>query len=216
MALAQNTAQVIRGISRISKHTVGYTALTVLVFAASVGALAALDLLPESKVTPTLTASRVEETETVATAPELPVRIEIPSIKLAVKIANPESTKVEVLDAALHDGVVRYPTSAELGTEGNVIVFGHSSYLPVVNNKAYKAFNEIQNLKVGDEIMIVGETRTYVYTVEGVRSADAGKDGIPLTVTGSKLTLATCDSFGTPSDRFIVSAGLVESYPNAS
>jgi LPXTG-site transpeptidase (sortase) family protein len=86
----------------------------------------------------------------------------------------------------------------------------------VVNNPAYKAFNEIQKLTKDDRIVVTGETRTFVYQVESVNSADAGTDGIPLSVSGQMLTLATCDSFGTKSDRFVVTARFVESYPNAS
>lgn len=217
MAFVHQTAQFIRALSRVWQHKIGFAAVTLLVFFLSVGTLASLDLLPEPTTKTVVTSSKSDSVVAAApSAPELPVRIEIPSIKLVTSIANPDSTDVATLDAALHDGAVRYPTSAKLGDEGNVIVFGHSSYLPIVNNKAYKAFNEIQKLSKDDQIMVVGETTTFVYAVESVRSANAGKDGIPLTVTGSVLTLATCDSFGTPSDRFIVTAQLVESYPNAS
>ena len=217
MAFVNQTAQFIRALLRVWQHKIGFAAVALLVFSVSVGTLASLDLLPEPATKTVVTSSKntVIATSTPA-APELPLRIEIPSIKLAASNANPDTTEVAKLDAALEEGAVRYPTSAKLGTEGNVIVFGHSSYLPIVNNKAYKAFNEIQNLSKDDRINVIGETTTFVYAVESVRSADAGKDGIPLTVTGSVLTLATCDSFGTPSDRFIVTARLVESYPNAS
>lgn len=217
MALATTTAQLIRGISRIKHHTVGYTLATLVVFVVSVYGLALLDLLPEAPSKTVLTASKPVATVTSApTTPELPVKIEIPAISLAVQVANPDTTDIKQLDTALLSGAVRYPTSGKLGSDGNVIIFGHSSYLPLVNNKAFKAFNEIQKLAVGDEIRVVGETRTYVYAVEQVSRADAGTDAIPLTVTGQTLTLATCNSFAEASDRFIVTARIVESYPNAS
>ena len=216
MALAHTTAGLIREVSRVGQHKIGYTVLTVLVFFASVSLLAVLDLLPERKEAALATAPVVEAVDSANVAPELPVRVEIPSIKLATVVANPESTEVSVLDNALHDGAVRYPRSSKLGEAGNVIVFGHSSYLPVVNNPAYKTFNEIQKLKSGDQILVIGETHTFVYAVETVNSANAGTDAIPLTVSGSVLTLATCDSFGKASSRFIVTAKFVESYPNAS
>lgn len=216
MALAHTTAGLIREVSRVSQHKIGYTVLTVLVFFASVSLLAVLDLLPERKEPALATAPVVETPDSAIVVPELPVRVEIPSIKLSTVVANPESTEVSVLDSALHEGAVRYPLSAKLGEAGNVIVFGHSSYLPVVNNPAYKTFNEIQKLKSGDQILVIGETHTFVYAVESVNSANAGTDAIPLTVSGSVLTLATCDSFGKSSGRFIVTAKLVESYPNAS
>ena len=216
MVLVQRTAELVRALLRVWQHKIPFAAVTLLVFFVSVSVLASLDLLPERKESITLTATRAEVADTAAVTPELPVKIEIPSIKLAVSVANPTATDVPTLDAALHGGSVRYPTSAKLGGEGNVVLFGHSSYLPVVNNPAYKAFNEIQKLTVEDRIVVTGETRTFVYQVESVNSADAGTDGIPLSVSGQMLTLATCDSFGTKSDRFVVTARFVESYPNAS
>ncbi|HEY0010630.1 MAG TPA: sortase [Candidatus Paceibacterota bacterium] len=192
-----------------------FLAVFLLVLFTSTGVLGALDLLPESGGTevaetpkPALTAAA-----SLAMAPELPTKIEIPALDLEVDVANPTSTNVAVLDKALLNGTVRYPTSSKLGEAGNVIIFGHSSYLPIVRNPSFKAFNHIEDLKKGDRILVTGGARTFVYEVESVLSADAEEDAIPLTVEGSKLTLATCDSFGSKSDRFIVTANLVESYP---
>jgi len=181
------------------------------------GALGALDLLPETtKVAEENGESLSASASLALRETEKPIRIEIPSLELEVAVANPTKTDVATLDAALLNGAVRYPTSAELGEKGNVIIFGHSSYLPVVRNGAFKAFNGIEDLKEGDRILVTGSSRTYVYEVESVREADAEEDAIPLDVSGSKLTLATCDSFGTKSDRFIVVADLVESYPTGN
>lgn len=190
------------------KFGFAFVFLTVLFISTTI--LAVLDLLPEVKEAvsarvPALVAAPVAR----VTAPELPTTIAIPSIDVEATIANPTSTSVPVLDEALHGGVVRYPTSAKLGEEGNVIIFGHSSYLPVVRNQSFKAFNNIQKLKKGDQILVTSGTRTYVYAVDTVREADAGEDEIPLTATGNTLTLATCDSFGEKSDRFIVTATLI-------
>jgi LPXTG-site transpeptidase (sortase) family protein len=178
------------------------------------GALGALDLLPESGTVAVDSGNSLSASASLALKDtEKPVRIEIPDIDLDVTVANPATADVATLDKALLNGAVRYPTSSELGEPGNVIIFGHSSYLPIVRNSAFKAFNDIQKLKDGDRILVTGNDRTFVYEVESVKEADAEEDAIPLTVSGSKLTLATCDSFGTKSDRFIVVANLVESYP---
>lgn len=178
--------------------------------------LVALDVVPEASTKENLVASPLVATGgSVPVAGQLPSKIEIPSIGLEAEILNPTSTRVEVLDRELLKGAVRYPTSARLGEDGNVILFGHSSYLPVVANDAFKAFNEIQKLEEGDRITVYGETHVYVYEVESVEEADAESAAIPLTVSGKTLTLATCDSFGEKSDRFIVTATFVESYPRA-
>lgn len=178
------------------------------------GVLGALDLLPEPSTVATDSGNSLSASASLALQEtEKPTRIEIPDIDLDVTVANPTKTDVATLDKALLDGVVRYPTSSNLGEPGNVIIFGHSSYLPIVRNQAFKAFNDIQKLKKGERILVTGSDRTFVYEVESVKEADAEEDAIPLTVSGSKLTLATCDSFGTKSDRFVVTANLVESYP---
>ncbi|HYD92858.1 MAG TPA: sortase [Candidatus Paceibacterota bacterium] len=147
--------------------------------------------------------------EVVVEEGELPVGIEIPSVGIRASVANPESTDIATLDAALLKGAVRYPVSGVPGEEGNVLIFGHSSHLPVVQNQAYKAFNDIQKLEEGAPIYLIGEEHVYIYAVEAVTKANTSTGEIPLAVSGSKLTLATCDNFGSKSDRFIVTAELV-------
>jgi len=122
------------------------------------------------------------------------------------------ATDIVTLDKELLKGAVRYPTSALLGETGNVVLFGHSSYLPVVRNQAYKAFNGIQKLAAGDIITVYSSTATYSYRVKSVTKESANDAGIPLSVTGRVLTLSTCDSFGEKSDRFVVVADFVESH----
>lgn len=188
----------------------------------AISALGAADLLPEPRATepaPEISLSASPLVGSPAAAPaqpaaaakkEFPQRLSIPSIGLSVDIHNPAKTDIATLDEALLAGVVRYPTSATLGTKGNVVIFGHSSYLPVVHNPAFKAFTGIEKLRTGDRITVYGSVRAYVYAVEEVGSADADSDAIPLSVEGSILTLSTCDSFGKKTDRFIVVARLIE------
>ncbi len=216
MALVTATAGLIRGISRVWRHKIGYTFATLAVFALSVYSLATLDLLPEAAPAVTATPAAVVLATATPEVTELPLLVHIPSLNMKVTVSNPDTTNVAKLDEALLTGAVRYPTSAKAGADGNMIIFGHSSYLPVVHNQSFKAFNNIQKLAHGDKILVSGATHTYVYEVDNVRQADAGSDAIPLTVDGKTLTLATCDSFGKPTDRFIVTAHFVESYPNAS
>ena len=187
--------------------------------------LARLDLLPDASQTTAAVADAdqsavvvgVASSTPIVTVPavaEVPVKISIPSINLTATIANPTSTDIEVLDNALLKGAVRYPTSAKLGEEGNVILFGHSSYLPIVNNQAYKTFDGIQKLNQGDRITVSSSGTAYVYEVKSVAKESAASEaGIALTTTGHTLTLATCNSFGAKTDRFVVTAELVENYP---
>jgi LPXTG-site transpeptidase (sortase) family protein len=221
MAFARYVARLIRAAHRAYSRKWSFLGAFLLVFFMSFSLLVTLDVVPEAQQagdgrTSLLASPLVATGGTVTGAGELPIKIEIPSIDVEATIANPDTTNVAVLDRELLKGAVRYPTSARMGEEGNVILFGHSSYLPIVANKSFKAFNEIQDLEKGDRILVHGATTVYVYAVDQVVEADAGSDAIPLTVEGARLTLATCDSFGETADRFIVTATLVESYPVGS
>ncbi len=145
-------------------------------------------------------------------SPEMPTRIVAKSIGLDKTIANPTSTDVETLDTALQGGTVRYPTSARLGEEGTVLIFGHSSYLPIVRNQNYKAFNGIQKIKAGETVSVYSATAEYRYAVTGVRLANAAEDVVELPATGKFLTLITCDSFGKKTDRYVVTAKFEGAY----
>lgn len=219
MAIVNKTVKFIRALGRAWAKKWSFLAAFLVVFFVTFTTLAAFDLVPEAPTkvaSDTTVPSGALAAGVALAAPEKPVRIVVPAIDLDVAIKNPESTNVAVLDEALLTGAVRYPTSAELGEDGNVILFGHSSYLPIVQNEAFKAFNEIQDLKKGDRITVYGETAVFVYAVTDVASADAEEAAIPLTAEGRILTLATCDSFGKKTDRFIVTAELVETYPLGS
>jgi LPXTG-site transpeptidase (sortase) family protein len=144
---------------------------------------------------------------------DLPTKVVIPEINVSAVVANPATTDVNTLDNYLSYGAARYPTSATLDQQGNVILFGHSSYLPVIINQHYKTFDGIQNLKAGDLITVYSKTRVYTYSVTSEAQQSETTDSIPLTTTGHTLTLATCDSFGKKTDRFVVTATLVSSSP---
>jgi len=187
-----------------------------VVFLGNVLILAESGLLPEMRSTPAVAAAVVASTVTESkpvVVSELPLKIEIEKIGLTATIANPETINIEVLDEDLLKGAVRYPTSAKLGEAGNVVLFGHSSYLPVVGNQAYKTFNGIQKLVAGDTITVYSASVAYTYRVRGVAKESAASNaGINLAVADRVLTLSTCNSFGAKSDRFVVTADFVESH----
>lgn len=207
----KTAASLVRASRKAYTQKWSFTALFVFVLFVSTSVASALDVLPEPKKDEPAQVASVAAAPIVAVAaPELPTKIEIPAIKLSQTVGNPSSTDVHALDNALLKGPVRYPSSSELGEQGNVIIFGHSSYLPIVNNKAFKAFDGIQDLKKGDLITVTGQGHVFIYAVDTVEQKSALDDYIPLDVDGSKLTLATCDSFGEKTDRFVVTASLVE------
>jgi len=128
-----------------------------------------------------------------------------------IKILNPTSRSIPILDEALLSGAVRHPDSADFSDVGNVFILGHSSYLPNVFNKNFQAFNGLQNLTWGDIIRVRSNDTEYVYRVDRVFKATASALDVPNSRGEAKLTLATCNSFGSKDDRFIVEASLVNS-----
>ena len=190
---------------------VGVVALTYAV-------LFLVDFLPEKPGTEAAQQREATSTEEVAqearvVANPLPVTIIFDSLNREVSVLNPESDSVEALDAALLSGVIRHPDSADFKNEGTIFLLGHSSYLPNVRNKNFQAFNGIQKLEWGDTIRLRSKDTEYVYRVERVYEAKASNAEVPLQFEEPTLVLATCNSFGTKDDRFIVESKLVETRP---
>ncbi len=147
----------------------------------------------------------------VLDAAALPTKIIFDSLGgREVVVKNPTSRAVADLDAALLGGVVRHPDSADFKNTGNILILGHSSYLPNVLNKNFQAFNGIQKLSWGDTVRVQSIDTEYIYRVDRVYEAKASEVTVPMSDDKAKLTLATCDSFGSTDDRFILEATLVK------
>jgi LPXTG-site transpeptidase (sortase) family protein len=219
--LVTTTARSIRAAQRAYERKGVFFSIFVLVFALGVATLANFDLLPTVASAEGNGNALGGATNQIAAIslnaispmlPELPTKIVIPTINLSATISNPTTTNIDVLDQDLLSGAVRYPTSARLGENGNVVIFGHSSYLPIVGNQAYKTFDGIQKLVAGDTVTVDSSDMAYTYQVESVSKKSANDATIPLSVTGKVLTLSTCDSFSAKTDRFVVVANFVESH----
>jgi len=140
----------------------------------------------------------------------MPVRITIPKVGIDTPVNNPTALSVTALDSALLKGAVRYPDSGLLGENAPVFIFGHQSYLPVVKNPAFKAFNGLQNVRVGDDVIVSSATMNYRYRVVSVDYVDAGDAEVQVGGNSRTLTLVTCDSFGKQkTKRYVVKAEFV-------
>ncbi|PCI90114.1 hypothetical protein COB18_01595 [Candidatus Kaiserbacteria bacterium] len=159
--------------------------------------------------------SRVQQEEAQVAGQNLPAvfpdRLIVKSLGIDLPVSNPQTRNIEALDAELKSAAVRYPDSATLGEQGgNVLLFGHSSRLPIVRNPLYKAFNDIEKLENGDIIEVVSGGDVYSYSVSNVYQASAASnDRIALSVPGHRITLLTCDSFGKRTDRWVVEAEFI-------
>lgn len=146
-----------------------------------------------------------------ATESANPVTLTFDALDRTVPVRNPESPSYDALDAALTEGVVRHPHSADFVETGNMLILGHSSYLPNVLNKNFQAFNGMEDLGWGDIVRVTSEDTEYVYRVDRVYESPASDIFIPVGDDPTpKLTLVTCNVLGAKEDRYILEARLVE------
>lgn len=196
-----------------------------ITFLVTYAVLAWLDFLPEAvKIDDSVVESvknNVDESQTktdliteninsVIESVVLPAFIYIDALDRTISISNPTSREISDLDKALLSGAVRHPDSATLDQLGTVFILGHSSYLPSVRNKNFQAFNGIQDLEWGDIIEVSSTESVYRYRVERVYRAKAEDVTVPIAGTERILTLATCNSFGSADDRYIVEAEQID------
>lgn len=206
-------------VIEISHHPVAFALVFFVLFTLTFIFLSEVGATPDPVTASPDTALHTTNDASTVTNPEAPVRIVAKDIGLDVAVVNPTSTDTSVMDDALTQGGARYPTSAMLGVNGTVVIFGHSSYLPVIIHQYYKTFDGIQNLKTGAIVSVYSGTTEYRYSVTGVRVADASDQNdnqIALPSDSKYLTLVTCDSFATKSNRFIVTADFVGAYALAN
>lgn len=209
-------------IETITHKKLLFLAVFFCIFTLSYVILVAIDFIPEPKTEEVVEEVKeieevdaieemVEEPEVLVEPTALPQSIYIEKLDKTIPVLNPESRTIADLDTALLDGVVRHPDSALLNQDGNVFILGHSSYLPNVFNKNFQAFNGIQTLEWGDTIEVTGaDGQVLTYRVEKVFQAKAEDVTVPIAGDEKKLTLATCNSFGSTDDRYIVEAKQVD------
>jgi len=210
---------------RAWSHKLRFFGMFIVIVTLTYGVLYTIDLIPEAPEEDAYAASSsrqsndTDEQDTIPTptVPEptdsMPSRLIIDALERDVAIQNPLSTDIPTLDNALLSGAVRHPQSTDLLSEGTVFLFGHSSYLPVVYNKNFQAFNGVQNLKWGDTIRIQSSDYEYVYRVDRVYEVKASVAEVQIDTYGKKLTLVTCNTFGEKEDRYIVEATRIDEYP---
>ena len=134
-----------------------FLAATVMIFFLSLSTADSIGFVPDY-IDGSATASAGSQSIALASLPELgeetpavsgiaPERLIIPAIDLDLAVQNPATRDINALDALLQNGPARYVDSAKLGEQGNMIIFAHSSNLPIVRNKMYQAFNKIPSLR---------------------------------------------------------------------
>jgi LPXTG-site transpeptidase (sortase) family protein len=188
-----------------------FITITLGVFVITFLLLYSLDLVPrffQTKEVPNSVLEVYELPQNEEKLPETftkPERIVIKSIGVDARIFQPYSVNVAVLDETLKKGAVYYPGSGTV-EQGNIFVFGHSTNWPIVQNQAYKTFNGLEKLQIGEEIILEANNEIFKYKVKSVQLADANNSLVEFDNSGRKLTISTCNTFGQKQERWVVVA----------
>lgn len=167
----------------------------------------------EKFIAPLITPSRtvastqiiVDPTTNVAVDPA--PKIIIPKINLEIPVVYGTSTDEKSIQAGLENGAVHYATSPTPGTNGNVVLVGHSSS-NIFNNGKYKfAFVLLNRLQVGDTFMLNYNGKRYTYKIYERRIVKPSEVSV-LGPTGrtATATLITCDPPGSNINRLVMVA----------
>jgi LPXTG-site transpeptidase (sortase) family protein len=197
----------------LHKSSVKTSIFFVCVFAISFLALYLMNFVPNELKDQNITEGSTDTASTTTVGKkqyEFPTRISIEKIGVNSIVQNPTTTNIYALDDLLLHGVVRYPGSGLPG-EGNMFFFGHSTGLKLVNNQAFREFNNLKNLLAGDTVLVYSSKRVYTYKVRNVKLANADEVLVDFSVKKNMLTLSTCNTFGQKQERYIVEADFVGS-----
>jgi sortase A len=141
-------------------------------------------------------------------------RLRMPKLGVAAVVVNGTSP------SALRAGAGHYPTTPLPGEQGNVAIAGHRTTYG-------KPFNRIDELVVGDEIILETPLAVHTYHVVGPPEGATGTCGrgyacwithpadwnVVAPLDGAFLTLTSCHPKGSAKQRIIVRAQLVQSVP---
>jgi len=191
-------------------------------------------LKPEIEITPD--SSKFVAKKLIATpSPEIKIEIGLP--KLPSEIAPPDNRIIisrlgihapikltenvdlkkdnwnaieDQVQNALHDGVVRFPGTAEPGKYGNAFLVGHSSYYPFLPGKYKDIFALLPEIELGDEIEIWQNQKKFTFRVSEKKEVKPNNIDVLRQTNDQRITLMTCTPLGTTLRRLIVTAKLIE------
>lgn len=110
------------------------------------------------------------------------------------------------MQQALEQGVAHYPSTANPGDSGNVVLTGHSSY-DFWQKGAYKEiFAALHQLQAGDEIIIYYEGVRHRYIADAAQVVSPKQVEVLEPTTSEQLTLITCTPLGTNLKRLVITA----------
>ena len=155
------------------------------------------DIIPEVIINPddvNNNAAKDEEVEEPVTLGT----IEIPKINIHAAILEGTDNR------ALRYTVGHYPQTAGPGENGNFVLLGHRNY------RYGKFFNKLNELEIGDKVVVKKDTFTYTYEVTNSFVVSPEDTWVLKQTSDAQITMITCTPIGTYTHRLVVKGVLIE------
>jgi sortase A len=125
-------------------------------------------------------------------------------------IINVDGNDKVAYNKALESGVAHLMGSALPGKVGNSFIFGHSSYYAWKPGDYKEIFEGLNNVEVGDTIIISSNSSTYNYKVSEKQVVNSDDVAVAdQNYNEKKLTLMTCWPIGSDAKRLVI-VGLLQ------
>lgn len=137
--------------------------------------------------------------------------LEIPKLSLSVPIIFSKTQNKESIMKDLESGVIYYPGSVYPGQIGQIVILGHSAPPNWPKTKYEWVFSDLEQLEIGDKVMIDLNNRQYTYEVKQKTIIKRGAE-VPADESAKNsnvLTLISCWPPGKDYQRIAVETELL-------
>lgn len=129
----------------------------------------------------------------------------IPRINVnAPVIADVDGSDKDIYFNTLQEGVAHFKGTAKPGEGSNIFIFGHSSFYAWDPGKYKKVFLKLEELEIGDEIILWHNQKEYQYKISKIIIIEPDQVDVLKPTPTEQLTLMTCVPPGTALKRLIV------------
>jgi len=129
----------------------------------------------------------------------------VPSLGIeALVIADDAAANEKEYFKALENGVAQLKGSSKPGDGSNIFIFGHSSYYWYKPGDYKTIFKNLEDIKIGDEIILWYGNMKYVYIVTEKKVVDPEEVDVLELTKEEQVSLMTCVPPGTTWHRLIV------------
>ncbi len=134
----------------------------------------------------------------------------VPQYTISIPRLNISNAVVSTVDTDLSKHLVNFDGGCTPPDKGNCVIFGHSTLPQLYDPKNYKTiFANIQNIKIGDTIIVTVQHVVYTYKIFSITIIDPDDTSVlAQTFDDSYLTLITCTPPGTVWKRLVIKSRL--------